>query len=187
MENIRIFTIYVANRTIYIRNEDLWSKARDLAGAEGLSNVIQELLARWVRAREAEVATESMTEVDLAVGGEAYEDEHGVTDDQRLAFAGRLVADSNGLSVAQIPRVRVYHTKGGKLIVYRSWKGTPAEHLGATYRVYPNYESLGADRGALDTMWIEGDPERDRKADHTSELRRQVTEALGRDIVVRID
>ena len=72
------------------------------------------------------MATESMTEVDLAVGGEAYEDEHGVTDDHRLAFACCLVADSNGLSVAQIPRVRVYQTKAWKAIVYRSWKGTPA-------------------------------------------------------------
>jgi hypothetical protein len=43
------------------------------------------------------------------------------------------------------------------------------------------------DRVALNTMWIEGDARRNRNADHTSELRRQVTEAWGRDIVVRID
>lgn len=175
------------NKTIYVRDGKLWAKARQLADNGGLSNVIHKLLVGWVRQREAEMQSEHLAEIELWVGGEAHEKEQEVAESQRLAFTGRLLADSEGFSVAQLPHLRVFRTKTGKLIVYRSWKGTPSENLGATYRVYQDYEALTADPLALDTMWIEGDEELDRNADHTPELRRELATALGREVVVRVD
>ena len=169
-----------------MRDEKLWNRARKLANADGLSGVIHDLLTDWVRRKEAEMDTQRMAEVELSVGGKAHDAEH---DDiaERIAFTGRLIADSANLSVAQLPRIRVYQTRPGKFVVYRSWEGTPSTSLGATYRTYADYESLAADRFALDTMWIEGSPERDRDADHSAEFQQQVLKALGKPIVVRLD
>src|SRR5204862_4702958 len=82
--------ISMATRTIYVRDEKLWNRARKLADVDGLSAVIHDLLTEWVRRKEAETDTKQMAEVELAVGGEAYNAEH---DDvaERTAFTGRLI------------------------------------------------------------------------------------------------
>lgn len=87
-----------------------------------------------------------------------------------------------------MPRVRVYQTQTRKLIVYRSWKGTPSgEARGATYRVYPDYDALISDPLALDTMWIEGTKEVNDAAHFEKGLRRELMKALGKSVVVRLD
>ena len=179
-------------RTLYVRDEPLWTKAQKLAGEEGLSGVVHQLLTDWVRRKEAEMevlrSSDQMHDVQLSVGGTAHEtrDEDGIGAHQ-IAFTGRLLADSEGFSVAQMPRVQVYQTKSRKLIVYRTWKGTPADESGATYDVYPDYDALSSDPFALQTMWIEGDPDEDAKADYTPELQRKIARALGEDVVIRIN
>lgn len=76
---------------IYVRDERLWKRAGQLAGDDGLSKVILDLLAEWIRKKEADVAGQ-MVEVQLTVGGEAYAAEHADIAD-RIAFKGRLLAE----------------------------------------------------------------------------------------------
>lgn len=175
------------NKTIYVRDEKLWTRARKLAGDDRLSGVVHELLADWVRNKEAEMAGH-MTRVELKVGGSEHQREHEGDVAKRIAFTGRLVADSIGLSVEQLPRLQVFQNDRGKLIVYRTFKRTPFfEESGATYNVYRDFEELTADPRALDTMWIEGSPELDEDADHTPELQQQIVKGLGKPVVVRVD
>lgn len=74
----------------------------------------------------------------------------------------------------------MFELKNGHLVVYRTWEETSADHLGATYREYAGYEPLMADPSALQTMWLDGDPESDRKANYTPELRAAMVSALER-------
>ena len=135
-----------------------------------------------------------MTEVELGVGGQAHAAEHD-DDVDRIAFTGRLVADSNDLSIAHSPRVCVYQTHTGKLIVYRSWKGTPAgEARGATYRDYADYDALTRQPSALGTEslpslgeWMEGTKDENDDARLTKGLRAMLMKALGKPVVVRLD
>ncbi len=178
----------MATKTIYVRDDKLWNRARKLAADEGVSGVIHDLLADWVRRKEAEMETEQMTGVELYVGGSSHEAEHEGDVAERIAFTGRLVADSSGWSVGQLPRLQVYQNDRGKLIVYRTFEDTPSfEESGATYRLYRDYEALTADPVALDTMWIEGTPELDEDADHTTELQREIVKGLRKRVVVRVD
>ena len=175
----------MATQTLYVRDEKLWADAKTLAGSEGLSGLIHDLLRTWVQKKEAEMESvrrsEQMREYDIVVVPPA----HDLS--ARVVFTGRLLGDSQGFSVGQLPRIQVFETKGRKLVVYRSWKGTSANDQGATYQVYRDYEELAKDRKALDTMWIEGDVNLDRDADHSDELQQQVANALGKELIIRLD
>ena len=41
--------------------------------------------------------------------------------EQNIEFQGQLLIDSEGFSVEQLPRVRVYRTTKGRFVVYRTW------------------------------------------------------------------
>lgn len=95
-----------------------------------------------------------------------------------VSFAGREVGDSACHSVAQIPSVQVFETDRGGLIVYKSWQDTPTPQASATCERFASFDHLDRSPLALDTMWIEGDAERDLNSDHAPELKQQITEAL---------
>jgi hypothetical protein len=178
-------TIRVATQTLYVRDEKLWARAKKLAGDEGLSGVIHTMLRAWVKQKEAEMQslkrTEEMTEYAISVGPEAHEIP------ARLVFTGRLLADSRGFSVGQLPRIQVFEMKDRRLVVYRSWHDTPAESQGATYKVFRDYEELARTVDALDTMWIDGNFQRDQQANHSPELKEQIAAALGKELIIRLD
>src|SRR5436190_1807317 len=60
-----------------------------------------------------------LLEVELWVGGDEHEQEHA-GEPHHVGFIGRLIADSQGLSVVQMPRIRVYETRSRTLVAYRS-------------------------------------------------------------------
>lgn len=115
-----------------------------------------------------------MRRIDLPVGNLNLVDSASHV----VSFPGREVGDSACHSVGQIPRVQVFRTDRGGLIVYKSWQDTPTPQAGATREWFASFDHLDRSPLALDTMWIEGDAERDLNADHTPELKQQITEAL---------
>lgn len=175
-------------KTIYVRDEDLWDRAKALAGEDGLSGAISHLLSEWVEKQEAARRQNmgELSEVELWVGGKGHEDEHAREYSHHVAFAGRQIAESDGLTVEQSPRIRVYQTKTGKLIVYRDWRDT-AKELGATYRRYPDVAALKRDPMALRTQWSDDTKDFDERTDLEDRLLRQLADALGEKFVIRID
>ena len=95
------------------------------------------------------------------------------------------MTDSSGFSVEQLPRIRVYQTAGGRLVVYRTW---PAVFGSAPmFTVYGDLASLESDPQALATTWItEQDPLGER-SDLTADLLRSVKRAIVRKTSVSID
>jgi hypothetical protein len=175
----------MSTQTLYVRDEKLWAKAKRFAGDEGLSGVVHELLRTWIKRKEAEMdsfrRSGEMHEHELFVGPQAHELE------ARVVFTGRLLVDSVGFSVGQVPRVQVFETKARQLLVHRTWNDTSGSDQGATYQVYGGYEQLMRDRSALNTMWLDGDPERDRDADYSDQFEQQLASALGKEMIIRID
>ncbi|MEO2194814.1 MAG: hypothetical protein ABGY72_01825 [bacterium] len=177
----------MSTRTLYIKDPGLWQRAATLVGQGGMSGVIADLLARWVTAQEkAQTRRQEATETVLWVGGPANDREHSPAE-YRVAFLGRLVGDSEGHSVTQIPRVHVYQIESGRLVVYRTWLETQDPDRGATYEVFPDFESLCRNPQALDTRWVTGDPNDDTDADFTRALQREIADTLATDLTVRLD
>ena len=133
---------------------------------------------------------EATREIELWVGGKRYHDEYEDDGPLHVAFKGRLIAESEGLSLDAIPEIRVYQTRTGKLVVYRDWRGKPGggDDEGATYLTFPDLKALAACPRALDAFWVEGD-NRDGvdRPDLEQRLLRQAAEALGEPLVIRID
>ena len=120
-------------------------------------------------------------EVELWVGGDQHEQEHS-GEPHHVGFKGRLIADSEGLSIAQKPRIRVYETKNRKLVVYRDWRE------GATYSLYPDIAALQNDGTALKTFWLDdGGKDFTERPDLEEKLLRHVADSLREKFVLRID
>ena len=48
--------------TLYVRDEDLWDRAREASGRGGLSDLVQQCLRRWLEEHRAEVPAPSVLE-----------------------------------------------------------------------------------------------------------------------------
>jgi hypothetical protein len=180
----------MVHKTVYVRDEKQWNKAMSLVGKGGMSALVSDLLDSWIARKEREMTSlqksVEMRDIELPVDDSHSDETEEKIGPHKVVFTGRLLADSAGYSVAQAPRILVYQTQGGKILVYRTFQDSPNAEEGPTFRVYANYEELDRDGLALDTMWIEGDPIEDEGADYTEELQREVARALGQEIVIRV-
>ncbi|MGO9228630.1 MAG: hypothetical protein ACLQKA_05375 [Bryobacteraceae bacterium] len=135
------------NKTIYIRDKDepIWERARELAGAEGISSIVVESLKKFVAHKEAEEA--------VAKGFE------------------RIVVKFNDASAHHIPRIKAFYgkwiipiaeplkvctedgdtswwysvavTAKGSAVVF--WIEQDANGQAQYFRVYPSLELAAAD------------------------------------------
>lgn len=160
-------------KTLYVKDEQLWEKAKRLAGHQGFSRVIMQLLGKWVADKEKQNAVKSgkeFSEIELWVGGREHQTWHPkdpLEGDYKIAFTGRLLHSSEReILLGVYPQVDVYQVGGGQLVVYRTWRasffelGTAPDH-GATYVVFSDYEDLIQRSEALDTNWTDH-PEEDQ-------------------------
>lgn len=176
----------MGNKTIYFKDDELWDRAKQLAGKETISAVIQVALARFVdeKRREAEGFTHHRLETgfrdrletdfrDFDGGGR-----WGTT--ERVAFEGRQIATYELPYIeptqnALIPQMfTVYLTKAGKLVLA---VGGGAEENGIShYGVYSSIRELA------------DDPELER-ADpfERAEFLDAISKQLGQDWAVWID
>lgn len=133
--------------TLSATDGELWNRARAVAGPLGLSALVE-------RALRAELSADTSEQrFSLQVRSEGQPDEVV----QRVEFFGRLLLDSESYSVGQLPRLRVYQTSKGRLVVYRTWP--EGFRLEPTFLVFEDLNALESDPGALATTWItESDP-----------------------------
>lgn len=96
----------MAKKTIYVKNEELWEKAKSVAGEDGLSRLVEEAIERIVTAKQLQ--QQSLDRFTLRV-----EPIHDFTPDTKetLAFDGECLVARGW------PSVSVYRTKGGRFIV----------------------------------------------------------------------
>ena len=132
-------------------------------------------------------------EIELWVGGKRYRDDTGDDGPLRVAFKGRLLAGNDryrdGFDLPVEPEISVYQTRTGKLVVHRDWREQRGDEEGATYLTFPDVKALRANPHALAVdAWTELDA-RDgvELPDPAQWLLRQVAEALGEPLVIRID
>ena len=163
-------------KTLYVKDEQLWEKAKRLAGHQGFSGVIMRLLAKWVADKEKQEAMKSGKEfsaIELWVGGDEHQMWHPkdpLGGDHKIAFTGRLLHSSEHEVVLGVyPQVDVYQMGGGQLVVYRTWRPpflidsglSPGYDGGATYKIFSDIEELLQNSEVLDTNWT-GHPEEDQ-------------------------
>lgn len=93
----------MGNKTIYVKDDATWERAKKLAGKEGLSSVIGEALARYVAEKEEQADGYEKHTIRLADSPDVY------------AFVGKHLVKfyvSEGLS-----KLDCYLTKGRKIVV----------------------------------------------------------------------
>ena len=155
-------------KTLYVKDEQLWEKAKDLAGSQGFSRVIMKLLAQWVEAeekRQRSLNSSELTEFKLWVGGNEHRQwypKDALAGDYNIAFTGRLLASTEGWHIeaggrtlrppSDSPLVKVYEMSDNRLVIYRDFREILSTH-GATCVIHSSYEDLCKRPGSLDTNW----------------------------------
>lgn len=136
------------NKTIYVKNEQLWEKAKKFAGETGLSALIAETLREYVERKDREVALRAgeMTNVELRVGGPLHDDEPY----HRIGFIGRLLYDTD---VEADWRCMVFETQSKRLLLYKT-NAHPWRDDGATYEVFSTYEELAKSTAARSNFYL---------------------------------
>ena len=172
----------MGNKTIYVKDDKLWERARRVAGKEGISAVIQGALVDFVQRKAREAAGFKRIRLEAGFASNAKGD---VGTMERIAFDGRELAHEslevhvsvNSLdqvepsnSEASEPietQVTVYQTKGQKLIlavepyhygIYGSLKELATDPYLATANLVDRAEFLdkiGAELGKDWAVWIE--------------------------------
>src|SRR6266496_2388631 len=168
-----------ATMTLYVRDEQLWRRARELGGPQGLSSLAERAIRQYLDRQET-ASGDAVRKFVLPITEGGDEAMH-----ESIEFQGRLLIDSKGFSLEQLPRVRVYRTTAGRFVVYRTWP--ILFQLAPSYSVYSDLEGVEADPRALDTIWI---TEHDRRGEHTdlsSDIVKALRKAAGRRAVISID
>lgn len=123
----------MGNKTIYVKDEELWTRAKQLAGKDGLSAVIAAALAEYVRRKESEA-------VRYASVSLRYEAQDEADRSRIVAFIGREIARQTVRTPLAEYEVVVHETKGGRFVVHR---GTDS-HCDY-YRAYESLQELAED------------------------------------------
>jgi hypothetical protein len=113
----------VGNKTIYFKDDDLWERARELAGKDGISAVIQAALSRFVSVKEQEAKGFGRIRLEAGFKDEPEHSVHyGTT--ERIAFDGLLLAEQvvpiaytdGSNDEAYEVQFRLYRTQGENLV-----------------------------------------------------------------------
>jgi hypothetical protein len=166
--------------SLYVRDQQLWDSARRAAGRQGLSALVERAVRRYLQ--EPEPDEEEVRRYVLPVGTNGSE---GDEMSQSIEFRGRLLVDSAGFSVEQLPRLRVYQAERERLLVYRTWP--EAFGLQPSFSVYANLDQLRSDRLGLDATWITEDDSLGEHTDLTPDFLESVQKALRRPRSMSVD
>jgi hypothetical protein len=130
--NMRIMGM--PNKTIYVKDEALWERARQLVGKDGLSGLIAEALAEFVQRKEAE--SRGLAHHQICIQHDDGE--------ESVRFVGKRIAEgvSLGRGADYLGGIAdVFQTKAGKLVVVLKDAIT---YQAFEYRTYDTPEELVA-------------------------------------------
>ena len=190
------------NKTIYVKDEHLWDRARKLAGKDGLSGVIQEALAKFVEKKQRQ--SEGFHRYRFDTTYQHYELHSGPS--EAIAFEGREVASKvlpvrvqqSGYTSEKFDRsFNVYYTPVGTLLVTVNPGETFDRHF-TVYRtragkllltVTPEYSDRIEHYGVYEGIRaLTNDPELAAANDVArAALLNEISEELGEDWAIWID
>jgi hypothetical protein len=154
----------LGNKTIYVKDDELWDRVRERAGESGMSKVVAEALTVWLAKSDAEKAGNRQYRFQVA-------DLEG--SGAPIAFEGRkLVRTKAGAKGGEIA---VFLTKGGKLVVAKGRLEVPDTAI-ERYAVYDEIDEVAKDKSVSRLSASE-------RAQFVEDLRK----ALGRDRTVWIE
>jgi hypothetical protein len=121
----------MANKTIYFKDDALWDRAKELAGKDGLSAMIQEALAQYVERKNLEAKGFKHFRLETAEY-DPVSKKLGTT--ERIAFEGRELAmdeavvpsgetEPDGEPGYFVVAIAAYQTKADRLILTRGEAG----------------------------------------------------------------
>ena len=127
----------MGNKTIYVKDEALWKRARDIAGKAGLSAFIEEAVEEFVERKELE--NRGFSPQRIYVQGDAF------PEGQLVRFNGRRLGDTllGGEPEQPYEIAEVFQTKGGKLVLVLRNADTNEAY---EYRTYDSLEELRAEQ-----------------------------------------
>jgi hypothetical protein len=164
--------------TLSIGDQGLWNAARKAAGNQGLSSLVERALREHLQEPEDEAERRFVLPIGNNDGGD-----HDMGNS--IQFEGQLLTDSSGFSLEQLPRIRVYRTVKGRLVVYRTWPSVFS--VEPRYSAYEDLRSLESDGLALATTWITDEDRFGEGTDLTDDLLGSLKSALGRQNARSID
>jgi hypothetical protein len=152
-EYTHAYTWQVGNKTIYFKDDDLWECAKELAGKDGISAVIQAALAHFVdeKRRESQGFRRFRLQAGFCEVGN-HSQKYGTT--ERIAFDGLLLAeqlvsltdpDDPENEVPCEVQFRLYRTQGGNLVFTVEDAAEPMFGVGH-YAVYRSLSALREDK-----------------------------------------
>jgi hypothetical protein len=151
----------MGNKTIYVKNEQLWEKAKSIAGKAGLSGLIEQALSGYVAERERE--QQGLVRFYLNV-----EEVGGFK--SRIGFDGKKLGSFQKSDFMLI--VSVYQTKAGKFILTNDDPDGTAND----YRLFDSLDEL-----THDSLFEQLGP------DESGEFAEQLANELGTTITQWID
>lgn len=157
---MRILCVCMGNRTIYVKDDAVWAEAKEIAGKDGLSGVIETALREYVEQKRLE---------KLGFEARRFFIQNGLVPEGRFVrFNGRLLFETAvGTELGHPPDVaQIFQTKAGKIVavINDGPSGEPEE-----YYVYESLDDFAHDKGFLP----------DVPPDAREEVREAVAEALG--------
>jgi hypothetical protein len=151
----------MGNKTIYFKDDQLWDRAKELAGKDGISGVVQDALAAFVDQKKRQAAGFNTyrlpTKFRVGRGLSSF----GTT--ERIAFEGQLIAEQR-MDVPVPGResdfldltFRIYRTRGGKLVITVGDDENAGKMFGIHhYGVYKSLAELSDDESLKDPDPIE--------------------------------
>lgn len=136
----------MGNKTIYVKDEALWDRAKKLAGKDGLSSLIAEALEAYVNRKEAEQSGFKLFKFNVQELREMTDSGPTFWLKEQVAFQGRQLGTAHLLNPTDpnypYAQIDVYLTKGHKLVavVTDEMLGVPTG-----YRVFNSPAELRSD------------------------------------------
>jgi len=106
------------NRTVYVKDEELWARAKGLAGKGGLSEVIEGLLKTYVADRNAEGKGFTRHSIEVYHGDGELPTTESI---ERVSFYGRPLASESfpRLGGGEVD-LDLYQTQSGKFVLFET-------------------------------------------------------------------
>lgn len=136
------------NKTVYIRDEDepIWDRARELAGAKGISQIVVASLKVFINMKEAkEAETKGFERIVLS-----YQDADDNLIPKKKAFMGKWIIlpnkpyDLHEEDGSSVDRYTVALTPKGSA-VFHCWTDDGEHFLGKHFLTFPSLHDAAAD------------------------------------------
>lgn len=153
------------NKTIYVKDESLWERAKAVAGADGLSAFIADAITDAIERKQSERGGFPLTTIPVVDGTVLYD----------LRFYGKSITSTligRGPDNANAV-IEAFKTKGGRLVIVVREE---ASERAVDHRVYDRFEEF-----------VEGDIFMQIPSEDRARFQEEIADAFEQNISIWID